>query len=634
MPLLSICQVTKVYHNRTLLDEISFTIDAKDRLALFGSNGAGKTTLFRIIEGKVAPDSGEVLRHGNLITGYLAQNLEDQNADQSPLKSQEILELEKNLHRIEELLSEADISLHDKYLAEYALLRGRYEALGGYDFEQRMLETLSGLGLSAEDMERPLSSLSGGERMRVSLARLIVQSPDLLLLDEPTNHLDTKAIEWLEDYLQKYRGAVLLISHDRYFIDRIANKIIELENGKVTQYKGNYTAFCLQKEQFLKDQRQVVTKLEKEVERQLQVKQTMLSHRKMSSYHSREKVVAKLAAQLEAEKKKLTGGPLQMSFSFMPDKDDKPDQRLLLKAQNLSMAYEPTRPLFSDVSLEIKGTDKIVLVGANGCGKTTLLSILLGKIANFTGNVYVSGSAEFGYMGQFIPFADEEREILAELFSRTDLTETQARNLLARFGFREIDVYKKIKVLSGGERSRLYLCCLLQEKPDILFLDEPTNHLDIPSREILESALAEYQGAILAVSHDRYFIEKCAKRVLGFIDGKVQGFDSYESYRSFEKRQATVAPKKGEKTISPTHEKEATPTSKGVNRAKERRETALRKERIRFLEKEIEELDSQKALLEASFTADTKPEEYAQYATLCEQVENLYEEYINLSEEP
>ena len=638
MPLISIRQISKTYHSRKLLDRISFTVDAGDRLALIGSNGAGKTTLFRMIEGKVLPDEGSIIRHSHVIIGYLSQNMEEQDTGGNTLKSREIIDLEREMADLEIHLSDSAQKDVTPLLTRYAQITAKYEALGGYGFEQRMLEVLNGLGLTAEDLTRPVSQLSGGERMRISLARLIVQKPDLLLLDEPTNHLDTQAMEWLEEYLQKYSGAVFLISHDRYFIDRVASDVIELENGQIKTYKGNYSAYLMQKEQFINDQRQVVAQLEKEIERQAGVTQTMLSHRKMSSYHAREKVVAKLSDRLAEEKALLAGGPMKMSFTFVPEKRDGAPDKVLLETRRVGKTYPGCEPLFENVSFQLKASDKFVLVGPNGCGKTTLLSILLGRVSEFDGDVLISSSAECGYMGQFIPFEDEEREVIDELFSRSDLTETGARNLLARFGFRDIDVFKKLNVLSGGERSRLYLCCLLQESPDILFLDEPTNHLDIQSREILENALSEYTGAILAVSHDRYFIEKCSRGILGFTDHRVLPYANYKEFREAEKAssssKATPAASVKPDVKSTTHRDAADSLpAKGINRAQERRETALRKERIRNLEKEIEDLENTQKKMESEFSKDTRPEEYAEYAANTDRLSAIYEEYIRLSEE-
>lgn len=640
MPILSVSLLSKAYHNRELLRRVSFSVDAGDRIALIGENGAGKTTLFRIIEGRTEPDEGSVIFHGKAIVGYLAQSAEDQDTGGSALKSKEILQLESELSRIEHMLSLSPEHAARELLSEYATIQAKYEACGGYDFEQRMLEILTGLGLSADDLSRPMSSLSGGERMRVALARLIVQKPDLLLLDEPTNHLDTDTMEWLEDYLKKHSAALILISHDRYFIDKIATRVFELENGEIREYKGNYSAYVRQKEQFLLDQRQVVAQLEKEVARQAAVTQTMLSHRKMTLYHSREKVVAKLSDKLTAEKAKLSGGSMRMSFSFVPEKREGDPDRILIKANNVSKAFNSDQPLFEKVSFEVKASDKLVLVGPNGCGKTTLLTILLGQQPDFGGDIYVSSSAEFGYMGQFIPFEDEEREIIDELLSHADLTETEARNLLARFGFRDIDVFKKLHVLSGGERSRLFLCCLLQQRPDILFLDEPTNHLDIRSREILENALADYTGAVIAVSHDRYFIEKCGKSVLGFTGNSVLRFDEYSSYWASIKLQSKTSPSDQEKKKAPSDKLPVTEnaaiekrSAREKDRAQERRDTAKRKERLRELEKEIADLEKEKEETEAGFSKDTLPEDYSLYADLCEKITSRYDEFIILSEE-
>ena len=639
MPLLSVQQVSKTYHSRKLLDRVTFSVDAGDRIALIGSNGTGKTTLVRMIEGKITPDEGMIIHHSHVIIGYLAQNMDDQDSDPNALISQEIRMLEEEIALLAQKLADPARQDIPELLSRYEMVTARFEACGGYDFEQKMKEVLLGLGLTKDDLSRPVTSLSGGERMRVALARLIVQRPDLLLLDEPTNHLDTQAMEWLEEYLQKYSGAVLLISHDRYFIDRTASTVMELENGQIKMYRGNYSAYCRQKEQFTADQRQLISQLEKEVVRQAGVTQTMLSHRKMSSYHARERVVSKLSDRLNEEKRKLAGGPMRMNFTFVPEKRDGDPDKILLKTQKVGKSYTQGNPLFSDVTFHIRASDKMVLVGPNGCGKTTLLSILLGRVSDFDGDVLIASQAECGFMGQFIPFADEERDVINEVLTRSERTETQARNLLARFGFRDIDVYKKVKVLSGGERSRLYLCCLLEESPDILFLDEPTNHLDIQSREILEGALSEYTGAILAVSHDRYFIDKCARGVLGFINGTVVAFENFSQFRTAEIAAASLPADRlpaAVNTSSHDNKIEAVEQNrpqKAPNRVKERRDAALRKERIRTLEIEIEQLEMIQKKMESSFSKDTHPDEYANYASNSEKLGQIYDEYILLSEE-
>ena len=643
MPLISVNKVSKSYHSRLLLDRVSFSIERGDKIALIGNNGTGKSTLFKMIRGDVKPDEGEILHHGTAIAGYLTQNMEELDMGGNILVSEELQNIEDKMREAEFKLATADAAESQSLLRTYEQLTSRFEALGGYDYEPRMKAALAGLGLTDIDYTRDISSFSGGEKMRICLARLIVSRPDILLLDEPTNHLDTDALEWLEGFIRSYGGAVLLISHDRYFIDRTVTKVLELENSTITAYRGNYSEYKEQKAHFLEDQSRLVANLEKELVRQEGVTQTMLSHRNISGYHAREKVVEKLSDRLAQEKKKLASGAMHMSFKLMPEERSGDPDKKLLEARHVGKIFPDGKVLFQDVTFEIKASDKTFLVGPNGCGKTTLLSLLLGRIGDFDGDVLVSGSSRIGYMGQFVPFEDETKTILSELMDRSELGETAARNLLARFGFRDIDVYKQISVLSGGERSRVYLCCLLEEKPELLFLDEPTNHLDIESREVLEDALAEYNGAILAVSHDRYFIEKCATTILGFFGERVDVMDKYEHYRKkyrayiedeearrsaelSEQRQAEKARREAEKAAS----SDTSSRQPVVNRAKERKEIARRKERIRYLEKTIAELEEEQKTLEASFGKDTTKEDYDKYAKNSETLEEMYTEYMEL----
>lgn len=643
MPLISVNKVSKSYHSRLLLDRVSFSIERGDKIALIGNNGTGKSTLFKMIRGDVKPDEGEILHHGTAIAGYLTQNMEELDMGGNILVSEELQNIEDKMREAEFKLATADAAESQSLLRTYEQLTSRFEALGGYDYEPRMKAALAGLGLTDIDYTRDISSFSGGEKMRICLARLIVSRPDILLLDEPTNHLDTDALEWLEGFIRSYGGAVLLISHDRYFIDRTVTKVLELENSTITAYRGNYSEYKEQKAHFLEDQSRLVANLEKELVRQEGVTQTMLSHRNISGYHAREKVVEKLSDRLAQEKKKLASGAMHMSFKLMPEERSGDPDKKLLEARHVGKIFPDGKVLFQDVTFEIKASDKTFLVGPNGCGKTTLLSLLLGRIGDFDGDVLVSGSSRIGYMGQFVPFEDETKTILSELMDRSELGETAARNLLARFGFRDIDVYKQISVLSGGERSRVYLCCLLEEKPELLFLDEPTNHLDIESREVLEDALAEYNGAILAVSHDRYFIEKCATTILGFFGERVDVMDKYEHYRKkyrayiedeearrsaelSEQRQADKARREAEKAAS----SDTSSRQPVVNRAKERKEIARRKERIRYLEKTIAELEEEQKTLEASFGKDTSKEDYDKYAKNSEALEEMYTEYMEL----
>ena len=623
MPLLTLQNISMSFGERRVLDGVSFRINKGDKIAFVGDNGAGKSTLFKIIKGVYTPDEGDVLIHGNTIVGFLSQNMDEQDLSDSHLKPKRLIDVEAKLKTVESLMSDPDRSDMDSLMKEYTDLSLEYEAIGGNDYEYRMNDALGGLGLGYLQGREDYSGLSGGEKMRVCLARLIVERPDVLLLDEPTNHLDIEAVEWLEGFLRSYKGAVFIITHDRYFIDSIANRVIELDGGHVTEYKGGYTDYRSQKEEFIKTQSALIENLSAELERQLAVKQTMLSHRNISGYHQREKVVDKLTAILEEQKSRMPSEYAKMSFNAMPVSRDGKQDKILMTVQDVSKCFDGNF-LFEHVSFELKADDKIFLCGPNGCGKTTLLNMLIGRAGGFDGTVLISSQATCGYMGQFVPFDDEELSCYEELISRDDMTVTEARSLLARFGFRGDDAFKKIKVLSGGERSRLYLCCLLKQSPDILFLDEPTNHLDINSREILEDAISRYDGAVICVSHDRFFIDKCADKILGFIGKEIREFDEYRFYRNAYKEALSVKPDEPAAETKP-----AAPKTK-VNNGKV---TGRIRSKIRDIEKEIKSLEEEQKEIEATFGVSATKDDYQRYADISSKLDMLYEEYISLSEE-
>lgn len=612
------------FGERRVLDGVDFRVNKGDKIAFVGDNGAGKSTLFKIIKGVYEPEAGEVIVHGNTIVGFLSQNMEEQDLSDTALKPKRLVEVESGLRETEALLSAAtDAGEIDDLMKTYSDLSSEYEAMGGADYEYRMNEALAGLGLKDLAGRDDYSGLSGGEKMRVCLARLIVERPDVLLLDEPTNHLDIEAVEWLEDFLKSYKGAVFIITHDRYFIDSIANRVIELDGGHITEYKGGYTDYKEQKEEFIKTQRALIENLSEEYERQLGVKQTMLSHRNISGYHQREKVVNKLAEVLEEQKSKMPQEYAKMSFNAIPQTREGRSDKILMTVQNISKCFDD-KFLFTDVSFELKASDKIFLCGPNGCGKTTLLNMLIGRAGGFDGTVLISSQATCGYMGQFVPFDDEELSCYEELISRDDMTVTEARSLLARFGFRGDDAFKQIKVLSGGERSRLYLCCLLKESPDILFLDEPTNHLDINSREILEDAIKAYDGAVICVSHDRFYIEKCADKILGFIDKKVLEYDQYRFYRNAYKQAQET---KSEESAKPVKKEAEKP------KVKDGKITGRIRNKMREVEKEIKSLENEQKEIEKTFGDTATGKDYQRYADISDKLDLLYEEYISLSEE-
>lgn len=631
MPLLTVQNISMSFGERRVLNDVSFRVNKGDRIAFIGDNGAGKSTLFKIIRGTIAPESGEILMHGQTIAGYLSQRIEEQDLSSATLKPKKLVDLELRLSTLEKEIAKLSESSDDaselkNKMDEYSDARNAYEAAGGYDYEYRLNDALRGLGLSdmTDSSRADFSSMSGGEKMRVSLARLIVDHPDILMLDEPTNHLDMEAVEWLEGFLSSYGGAVFVITHDRHFIDSVATRVIELDGGTITEYRGNYSDYVLQKEEFLKTQTAVIENLEAELSHQLDVKQTMLSHRNISGYHQREKMADKLADILERERAKLPAEYAKMSFAAVPLERSGRSDKILLDVSGVSKRFDDCdTDLFSDISFELRADEKMFLCGPNGCGKTTLLMMLAGKAYGTEGKVTIATGTSCGYMGQFVPFEDENATCFEELVERNEgIKTTEARSLLARFGFRGDDAFKVIKDLSGGERSRLYLCCLLSERPDILFLDEPTNHLDINSREILEDAIKEYDGAVICVSHDRFFIDKCADDILGFNGGTASEFEKYAYYR----KSVTTPAKSSEDTPKAV---DKNPKKKNADRVA----SAKRRQRLSDIEKQTKALELEQKEIESRFGTEAGEKDYKRYAEISALLNALYDEYFELGEE-
>ncbi|MHB1453043.1 MAG: ribosomal protection-like ABC-F family protein [Saccharofermentanales bacterium] len=635
MSLISVEVVSKSYFHNTVLKDVNLRLNEGDRLGLIGSNGAGKTTLFKIITGSENADAGRVVVAKNRIIGYLGQNTDTVSGGASnSLKNKELQELEAAIRDTEIGLSritDHESPAYRDLSARYTLLSARFEAMDGYSYERSMKEILTGLELSEAAFSTPVGLLSGGEKMRVALAHILLMHPDILLLDEPTNHLDITAMEWLEDTLIKFKGALIIISHDRYFLDRVCNRMAELESGTLVIQSGNYTGFMKQKEVETDFAVKEKLRLEREIDRQMDIKQTMFSHRNMSGYHMKEKMVSKLADKLsEAQSQSRRSVEGKMKFSLLPSGSIRNPKSVILRTEALSKSFGTNR-IFENLSFEITAVDKVFFVGPNGCGKSTLLSILLGLAGEYEGTVSLSRYSTYAFMGQKVQFSDENIRIIDEICGRFDFSEGQARSLLAKFGFYGTDVMKQISVLSGGERSRLYLACILQENPEIIFLDEPTNHLDIPSREILEQALSGFGGALIAVSHDRYFIEKCARRIFGFISKGIMEFPSFDSYRIKERESVKAAEALSKRTDSA--EMLHNPAVLRRNKADERKFIAQRRDQVRFTELEIARLEEEKERMEASFGADTLPEEYSAYSSLLTQIEKCYNEYASLLEE-
>ncbi len=540
MSLVRLQHITKLYEPYLILDDISASIEHGDRIGLIGKNGSGKTTLMEIITGVIKDFKGKVTYAGGLGVGYLSQepNLElNCMVRQEMLKVfQERLELEDEMLLIsEEMEQRTDAGL----LEAYARLQERHAQMGGYDYEHQINRTLGGLGFRDTDFHLKIGVLSGGEKSRAALAKLLLEAPDLLLLDEPTNHLDIEAIEWLENFLNtEYKGAALIVSHDRYFLDRVVRKIWQLQNHKVKVYRGNYTKYLDTKQAELKT-----------LERQYKKQQAFIEHeedfiaRNIAGQRTREaQGRRKLLARLERVEKPQTHEQA-IKIRFTPDVRGGDD---ILQCRNLGKRYGDNN-VFENLNFDFYRQDVVGIIGPNGTGKTTLFRMILGEEQPTTGELKIGHNLHFGYYDQELAGLNRNNTVIDEIWELLPTkTQGEIRSFLGRFLFSEDEVFKGIEALSGGEQSRVMLAKLLLKNANVLLLDELTNHLDIPSREAVEDALAEYPATIFMISHDRYFINKLATKLLIFGDGTAKLFlGTYAEYEAHlrQRKQTAVRPK-------------------------------------------------------------------------------------------
>ncbi len=563
MPLLTVNNLTKYYDTELILDGISFSIDHRERLGLIGANGTGKTTLCRILMGQEPyEDNAQIHFARGMTTGYLSQDVDFGRArtpwDVVIAVYEDMRKREDAIKDLESQMSgEADGEQVDELLEQHSRLLAQHEAEGGYEYERRAATVLTGLGVPEADFERDLDSFSGGEQRRVCLAELLLTQPDLLLLDEPTNHLDITGIEWLEQYLRGYRGAVVAISHDRRFLDATAHRILELEACDLTEYKGGYSAYLKQKGDRL-------LTYERQYERRQQELKKQMAFIRWALGTQQEKRVRQAKSRLKLlDKVDSLDPPLsqrrKMNLRFQPRVRGGDE---ILEFKQVGKAYGPKR-LFSNVDLFVRRGERVGIVGPNGCGKTTLLKIALGFERPTEGQSRLGKSVEVGYHRQD-HFGLEPANTVFQEFRLVlpDASEGELRNLLARFLFVGEDVFKRVGDLSGGEQSRLSLAKLIMTGPTVLVLDEPTNHLDIDSRNSLEGALKEYGGTIIVVSHDRYFLDNVATRVLVMHDTTATAHSgNYASY---------VAAREAEKVEAQRLERERAEIRKDRHRREER----------------------------------------------------------------
>lgn len=627
-----------------VLKNVSFHIEDHEKAAIVGINGAGKTTLLRIIVGEMTPDDGQVVLAKDKTLGYLAQN---STVDTSHTIYEELLSVKADLLRLEEKIREcennmkhADGDALEDLMKQYTSLTHAFETGGGYLYRSELVGVLKGLGFTEDEFSKPVATLSGGQKTRVALGRLLLQNPDLIILDEPTNHLDMTSIAWLETYLLNYKGAVLIVSHDRYFLDRIAGKVIEIDQSKATTFMGNYSDYAVKKEQLRVAAWNAYMNQQRNIKHQEEVIEKLKSFNREKSIkraESREKMLDKIEV-IEKPSEVRTDMKLTLTPRILSGND-------VLTVEHLSKSFD-SHKLFTDVNFEIKRGEHVAIIGDNGSGKTTLLKILNGLVPADQGTFRLGSNVEIGYYDQEHHVLHSEKTLFEEISDDYPyLNNTQIRNVLAAFLFTGEDVFKRISDLSGGERGRVSLAKLVLSNANFLILDEPTNHLDIMSKEILEDALNGYEGTILYVSHDRYFINRTAHRILDLTEGQFVSYvGNYDYY--LEKHDTVMAaieanaPQNAD-ADSAVAAKAAESEVKLDWKAQKEEQARLRKkendlkkceEKIAELEARISEIDTEMSD-PAIGTQVAKLQELSKEQTSCqEQLEKLYEQWEELAE--
>lgn len=619
---MQIHNLTKYYADQLVFAGVSATISPGDHIGLVGANGVGKTTLLRILTGEVLLDHGDILKPPNYRIGYLQQLLPDGVLTLEQYLSQPfagLMEVERQIRQLERELAkssadQASVQL-DAAMRQYADLQQRWEMEGGYTYHARINSVVLGLGLALVDLAKPLTALSGGQRVRAQLARLLLEEPDLLLLDEPSNHLDLEALEWLEDFLQKYPKAIIVVSHDRYFLDRFATKIWELADHRLYEFKGSFSAYQTQREQRLSQARIQARKQQEEIARIEEFVRRFGAGTRAAQAKSRARKLEKL--------KPITVGPEPetMEFQFKPRRAS---GIKVVEFDDVTKAYD--RVVLDHVSGAIRHGDRIALLGANGSGKSTLLKILAGRL-DCTGEIKWGVNVDVGYFGQELEF-EHNQSVLHELYLTYDLDYGQLRSVLARFLFRGEQVFQPVNVLSGGERNRLLLAKLFLAAPNFLLLDEPTNHLDIYARTAVAQALGGYTGTMLFVTHDRYLVDLLATKIWILDGGRITEFaGNYSQYREYLKARQDQVQRQEQKAKQPAAGAKSKPRQTGTGF--KRQQQQLEMEIISCEEKkaELEELLSRPELYQ-------DPEKIKQtnqeYHALMAKLEACYQQWEKL----
>ena len=643
--ILSCNNITKTFGTDAILSDCSFHIEEREKAAIVGPNGAGKSTLLKIIMGRLPADDGTVTISKDKTLGYLAQH---QNLSSDGTIYDELLSVKKDIIALEEKIRETEQQMKnatgeqlDTLLDQYTKMNHQFELENGYAYQSEIVGVLKGLGFTEDDFSLPVNTLSGGQKTRVALGKLLLSKPDIILLDEPTNHLDMESIRWLENYLLGYNGSVIIVAHDRYFLDRIVTKIIEIENTHVTVFSGNYTAYAdkknilrnmqlkeyLNQQREIKHQHEVITKL-KQFNREKSIKRA----------ESREKMLDKLeVVDKPAEINDKMN--IELNPSVISGND-------VLSVSHLSKAFDDNT-LFTDISFDIKRGERVALIGNNGTGKTTILKIINDILPADSGEIKLGSKVTIGYYDQEHHVLDPDKTLFDELQDAyPDLNNTQIRNTLAAFLFTNDDVFKYIRDLSGGERGRVSLAKLMLSNANFLILDEPTNHLDMVSKEILENALNSYTGTVLYVSHDRYFINTTATRIIELVgQTTVNYIGNYDYY--IEKKDALTAaalagkPADSSSAVSAAQKNAQKESAKADWKQSKEEQALLKKkknelkkteERITVIEDRLKAIEEESALPEVCTDTARLLELHKESTKLSEELDTLYEKWEELSE--
>lgn len=638
---LSCSHISKSFGTDEIIKDATFNIEDREKAAIIGINGAGKSTLLKIIVGELSADQGEVAFAKDSTYGYLAQhqNLSSDNSiyDEVLSTRQDILSMEASIRRMEEDMNNLSGNELDTLMEQYTRLTHDFDLAGGYAYRSEVTGVLKGLGFGENDFSLNVNTLSGGQKTRVALSKLLLSNPDIILLDEPTNHLDMNSISWLEGFLSDYKGSVIIVAHDRYFLDKIVSKVIEIDNGTVTTFSGNYTDYASKKavlrnmqlkaymnqQREIKHQEEVITKL-KQFNREKSIKRA----------ESREKMLDKI--QILDKPSALND---KMNIRLEPGIESGND---VLKVTGLSKAFDGNR-LFNNISFEIKKGERVALIGNNGTGKTTILKILNGIIPADSGVVELGSNVYIGYYDQEHHVLDPDKTLFQEIQDAyPDLNNTRIRSTLAAFLFTGDDVFKYIRELSGGEKGRVSLAKLMLSNANLLILDEPTNHLDITSKEILENALNSYTGTVLYVSHDRYFINSTATRIIELTANTLVNYiGNYDYY--LEKKdiltaaviKESVSPTDSDNTSVSSNTKEQWLSSKEEQARLKKLKNSLARveEQISSIEERLKEIDEEYMNPDIGSNTGRLMELHKEKEELDDKLNNLYEQWEEISTE-